>query len=66
MIKVLVPYDFSEQAQNALNFTTGLADKIEGVQVDVLHVLEFPYVSSIGTMGGGEVIHEIDNQIFFI
>ncbi|MBN3519492.1 universal stress protein [Algoriphagus lutimaris] len=66
MIKVLVPYDFSEQAENALNFTTGLADKIDGVHVEVLHVLEVPYVSSIGTMGGGEVIPEMENQIFFI
>lgn len=66
MIKVLVPYDFSEQAQNALNFTTGLAEKIDDVHVEVLHVLEVPYVSNIGTMGGGEAMPEMENQIFFI
>lgn len=66
MIKVLVPYDFSEQAQNALNFTTGLAEKIADVHVEVVNVLEVPYVSSIGTMGGGEVMPEMENQIFFI
>jgi nucleotide-binding universal stress UspA family protein len=66
MIKVLVPYDFSEQALNALNFTTGLAEKIEGVHIEVVNVLEVPYVSSIGTMGGGEVMPEMENQIFFI
>ncbi|MBN7816094.1 universal stress protein [Algoriphagus pacificus] len=66
MIKVLVPYDFSEQAQNALDFTTGLANKIENVHVDVVHVLEVPYSSSVGTMGGGEVMPEIENQIFFV
>ncbi|WP_296700784.1 universal stress protein [Algoriphagus sp.] len=66
MIKVLVPYDFSEQAQNALNFTTGLAEKIDGVHIEVVNVLEVPYVSSIGTMGGGEVMPEMENQIFFI
>ena len=66
MIKVLVPYDFSEQAQNALDFTTGLANKIDNVHVDVVHVLEVPYSSSVGTMGGGEVMPEIENQIFFV
>lgn len=66
MIKILVPYDFSEQAQNALDFTTGLANKIENVHVDVVHVLEVPYSSSVGTMGGGEVMPEIENQIFFV
>ncbi|MBN3581772.1 universal stress protein [Algoriphagus aestuarii] len=66
MIKVLVPYDFSEQAQNALNFTTGLADKITGIHVEVIHVMEVPYVSSIGTMGGGESMPEMENQIFFL
>lgn len=66
MIKVLVPYDFSEQALNALNFTTGLAEKIDGVHIEVVNVLEVPYVSSIGTMGGGEVMPEMENQVFFI
>ncbi len=66
MIKVLVPYDFSEQAQNALNFTTGLAEKIADVHIEVVNVLEVPYVSSIGTMGGGEVMPEMENQVFFI
>ncbi|MBB6325640.1 nucleotide-binding universal stress UspA family protein [Algoriphagus iocasae] len=66
MIKVLVPYDFSEQAQNALNFTTGLADKITGIHVEVIHVMEVPYVSNIGTMGGGAEMPEIENQIFFL
>jgi len=66
MIKVLVPYDFSEQAQNALNFTIGLAEKLDDIHIEVLNVLEVPYVSSIGTMGGGEAMPEMENQIFFI
>lgn len=66
MIKVLVPYDFSEQALNALNFSTGLAEKIDGVHIAVVNVLEVPYVSSIGTMGGGDVMPEMENQVFFI
>lgn len=66
MIKILVPYDFSEQAINALNFTSGLANKIENVHIEVLHVMEVPYVSNFGTMGGGEVIPEMENQVFFL
>lgn len=67
MMKVLIPFDFSEQAQNALNFTTGLAEKIEGVHIEVVNVIEVPYVSSIGTMGGGESMTSgMENQIFFI
>lgn len=66
MTKVLVPFDFSEQAQNALDFTTLLTDKFENVEVIVLHVIEVPSSSGMGTMGGGDVMPEMENQIFFI
>jgi nucleotide-binding universal stress UspA family protein len=66
MMKVLIPFDFSEQAQNALNFATGLAEKIDEVHIEVVNVIEVPYVSSIGTMGGGESMPGMENQIFFI
>ncbi|WP_144602433.1 universal stress protein [Algoriphagus algorifonticola] len=66
MTKVLVPYDFSEQAQYALDFTTNLAAKLDNITVEVLHVLEIPTNSSLGTMGGGEMMPEIENQIFFV
>lgn len=67
MTKVLVPYDFSEQAQNALKFTTDLADRLDTiVHVEVLHVMEVPNSSSFGTMGGGDVIPDMENQMFFI
>ena len=36
MTKVLVPYDFSEEAQNALDFTTALASRLDNVQIEVL------------------------------
>ncbi|WP_086543810.1 universal stress protein [Algoriphagus antarcticus] len=66
MTKVLVPFDFSEQAQNALDFTTLLSDKFENVEIIVLHVIEVPSSSGMGTMGGGELMPQMENQIFFI
>lgn len=66
MTKVLVPYDFSEQAQNALDFSTGMAEKFDNIHIEVLHVIEVPSSSSFGAMGGSEMMPEIENQIFFI
>lgn len=66
MTKVLVPFDFSEQAQNALAFATSLSTKFENVEITVLHVVEVPSASSMGTMGGGEMMPEFENQMFFI
>ncbi len=66
MTKVLVPFDFSEQAQNALDFSTGMAGKFDNIHIEVLHVIEVPSSSSFGTTGGSEMMPEIENQIFFI
>ncbi len=67
MTKVLVPFDFSEQAQNALDFSTGLAEKFDNVQIEVLHVIEIPVSSGYGnSMGGGAMMPEVESQIFFI
>lgn len=66
MTKILVPYDFSDQAQYALDFSTALADRLDNVHVEVLHVLEIPANTGFGTMGGGEMIPEMENQVFFI
>ena len=67
MTKVLVPFDFSEQAQNALDFSTGLAEKFNNVLIEVLHIIEIPISSGYGgSMGGGEMMPEVENQIFFI
>tara|TARA_R110002020_G_scaffold358857_3_gene571520 strand:+ start:7037 stop:7903 length:867 start_codon:yes stop_codon:yes gene_type:complete len=66
MTKVLVPYDFSEQANNALNFATTISSKFDHVEIIVLHVVEVPSSSGMGTMGGGEVMPEMENQMFFI
>ncbi len=66
MTKILVPFDFSEQAQNALDFSTGMAGKFDNIHIEVLHVIEVPTSSGFGTMGGSEMMPEIENQIFFI
>lgn len=67
MTKVLVPFDFSEQAQNALDFSIGLAEKFDNVLIEVLHVIEIPVSSGYGSsMAGGEMMPEVESQIFFI
>ncbi|WP_057936572.1 universal stress protein [Algoriphagus resistens] len=66
MTKILVPYDFSEQAQNALDFSTALASGFGNFEISLLNVIEVPSTTGMGTMGGGEVIPEMENQVFFI
>jgi nucleotide-binding universal stress UspA family protein len=67
MIKVLVPYDFSPTANYALNFATGLSSNYPGIEITVLHVIETPVTTGMGTMGGGlESIPEFENQIYFM
>lgn len=66
MTKVLVPFDFSEHAQNALDLSTHLSDKFDNVEITVLHVIEVPSAGGMATMGGGEMLPEYENQIFFI
>lgn len=67
MIKVLVPYDFSPTANYALNFATGLSSNYPGIEITVLHIIETPVTTGMGTMGGGlEAIPEFENQIYFM
>ncbi len=66
MTKILVPYDFSEQAQNALDFSIAIAEKYNNVQIKVVHVMEVPTNSTMGTMGGGEMMPDMENQVFFV
>ncbi|WP_026953854.1 universal stress protein [Algoriphagus vanfongensis] len=66
MTKVLVPFDFSDQAQHALDFTLALGENLDNLEVEVLHVMETPSFSSLGTMGGGVDLPNYENQIYFI
>lgn len=51
MKKILVPYDFSDIATNALNFAADLARKSQGCEVTVINVIEQPTPNTIKTMG---------------
>lgn len=67
MIKVLVPYDFSETANYALSFATELSGNYPGIHISVLHILEMPSSTGLNTMGGGvDPMSDFQNQIFFI
>ncbi|WP_192350014.1 universal stress protein [Algoriphagus sp. Y33] len=66
MNKILVPFDFSEQAQHALDLSTNLSSKLDNVEITVLHVIEIPSTAGMNTMGGGEMVPDYENQIFFI
>lgn len=67
MIKVLVPFDFSQTAKYALNFATGLSTNYPGIEVTVLHVIETPITTGMGTMGGGlESVPEFESQVYFM
>ncbi len=50
MKSILVPTDFSEQAENALDFAAQIAEK-NGAKVILLHVLEHPSDNAFNTMG---------------
>ncbi|AFL84795.1 universal stress protein UspA-like protein [Belliella baltica DSM 15883] len=62
MKTILVPFDFSEQAENAFEFAKGLAIK-NNAHLKLLHVLETPTMTSLGTMGTVESGYGID-QIY--
>ncbi len=66
MTKVLVPYDFSDQANHALNFATKIGESMDNIHIEVLHVMEIPTNTSFGTMGGGEEFPDLENQMFFM
>lgn len=67
MIKVLIPFDFSPTAQHALNFATGLAEVYSNVEINVIHIIETPITTGMGTMGGGmESIPDFQNQVFYM
>lgn len=51
MNKILVPYDFSQVAQNALNFAVQLAEGNPSTDLMLLSVIEHPTPDSFKTMG---------------
>ncbi|TDQ18711.1 nucleotide-binding universal stress UspA family protein [Algoriphagus boseongensis] len=67
MIKVLVPYDFSEPSNYALNFAKSLGSNYPQFELNLLHVIETPVATGMSTMGGGlDTIPDFENQVFFL
>ncbi|GMQ28389.1 universal stress protein [Algoriphagus confluentis] len=67
MIKVLVPFDFSETSNYAFEFAISLAENYNQLEINLLHVVETPIATGMGTMGGGlDAIPDFENQVFFM
>jgi nucleotide-binding universal stress UspA family protein len=67
MIRILVPYDFSSNADHALEFAISLGQNYSKLEILVLHVIETPLATGIGAMGGGlDPIPDFENQVFFL
>nr|WP_299216234.1 universal stress protein [uncultured Dokdonia sp.] len=63
MKKILVPTDFSEQAENALRVAADLARKY-GSEINLLHMLELPMQLVDGATGGSK--SDLPEAIFFM
>jgi len=67
MLRILVPYDFSVNADYALEFAIGLGQNYSQLEILVFHVIETPLATGIGAMGSGlEPIPDLENQVFFM
>ena len=53
MIHILIPYDFSKMATHALDFVTQLSSPYTKLHLTLIHVIEYPLNTSVGTLGGG-------------
>jgi len=51
MKKILVPFDFTDLAKNALDFAVQLSAKSENSEVTIYHIIEHPTPSTLKTMG---------------
>ncbi len=51
MERILVPYDFSDIAKNALNLAAEIAENAKGCSITVINVLEHPTPETFKTMG---------------
>lgn len=61
--KILVPTDFSEQAENALRVAADLARK-HGSEINLLHMLELPLQLVDGATGGAK--SDLPEALFFM
>lgn len=51
MKKILVPFDFTDLAKNALDFAVQLSAKSDNSEVTIYHIIEHPTPSTLKTMG---------------
>ncbi len=66
MIHILIPFDFSQRALEALEFATKLSFKYDSLQLTLLHVVEYPLNVSVGTLGGGiDPLTDYQHQVYF-
>lgn len=65
MKSILVPTDFSEQAENALDFAAQIAEK-SSAKVLLLHVLEHPSDNSFNSMGIATTDNDPMENIYLI
>jgi nucleotide-binding universal stress UspA family protein len=65
MKTILVPYDFSKEADYALDFAVELAKRTQN-KLKLLHVIELPSPQSFSTMGEIGSFSSESNQIFMI
>tara|TARA_Y100001972_G_C7661537_1_gene333747 strand:+ start:241 stop:1095 length:855 start_codon:yes stop_codon:yes gene_type:complete len=55
MDKILVPYDFSKVAKNALNLATEIAEQVKECSITIINVLEHPTPETFKTMGISDI-----------
>ncbi len=55
MDKILVPYDFSDVAKNALNLASEIAGENKGCTITIINVIEHPTPESFKTMGISDI-----------
>ena len=66
MIHILVPFDFSQLATHALNFATKLCATYSKLHITIIHVVELPLNTNVGTLGGGiDPLSDYQNQVYF-
>lgn len=65
MQTILVPFDFSEEAQNALDFAQQLAELAQ-CKLKLVHIIEAPTTQSFSTMGEMNLDSAQLNQVYMI
>lgn len=65
MKTILVPYDFSKEAQYALDFAIGMAKKTQN-KLELFHVIELPVPQTFSSFGEAGAFSSETSQIFMI